>query len=79
MDPDDGTKHWCSTKVDSSGNHIVNQNEYGYCSKNCPLVDSQGELIYLTTSKPCTDPRGCVLATPTIATQPPCTDVRGCA
>ena len=37
MDPDDKTKRWCSTKVDSNGNHVVKQNEYGHCSKNCPI------------------------------------------
>ena len=41
-DQEDRTKHWCSTKVDSSGNHIVGQNKFGYCSKNCPLLDYDG-------------------------------------
>ena len=40
IDPEDETKHWCSTKVDSSGNHIVDQNEHGDCSKNCPFHDN---------------------------------------
>ena len=35
-DHEDRTKTWCSTKVDSKGNHIPNQNEYGHCGKNCP-------------------------------------------
>ena len=35
-DPDDRTKTWCSTKVDSRGNHITGQNEYGHCGINCP-------------------------------------------
>ena len=37
MDPDDKTKRWCSTKVDSNGNHVVKQNQFGHCSKNCPI------------------------------------------
>ena len=77
MDPADKTKHWCSTKVDSSGNHVVNKDEWGHCSKNCQIVNSLGELINSTTSKPCTDPRGC--ANPTKTTRPPCTDIRGCS
>ena len=28
--------HWCSTKVDSDGNHVLRQNEFGYCAANCP-------------------------------------------
>jgi len=27
---------WCSTKVDSDGNHVLRQNEFGYCAANCP-------------------------------------------
>ena len=42
IDHDDRSKHWCSTKVDSSGNHIVGQNEFGYCSKNCPILNYDG-------------------------------------
>ena len=30
-------KFWCSTKVDVNGSHIPNQNEYGYCSDDCPV------------------------------------------
>ena len=30
-------KFWCSTKVDINGSHIPNQNEYGYCSDDCPV------------------------------------------
>merc|ERR1719210_1519988 len=32
-DPDD--RFWCSTKVDEDGNHVVGQDEYGYCSDEC--------------------------------------------
>ena len=28
---------WCSTKVDSDGNHISNQDLWGICGPNCPL------------------------------------------
>jgi len=34
-------KRWCSTKTDSKGNHVTGQNEYGFCSPNCP-VHNQG-------------------------------------
>ena len=40
LDPDDKTKRWCSTKVDSNGNHVLKQNEYGHCSKNCPIQNN---------------------------------------
>ena len=56
---------------------MVNKDEWGHCSKNCQLVNSLGELINSTTSKPCTDPRGC--ANPTKTTRLPCTDIRGCS
>ena len=48
IDPDDNTKYWCSTKVDSNGNHVVNQSEYGYCSRNCPIQfdDQHGTQVY---------------------------------
>ena len=36
VDPDDKSKRWCSTKVDSNGNHVPNQNEYGHCGSFCP-------------------------------------------
>ena len=35
IDPDDRSKTWCSTKVDSRGNHITGQGEYGHCGNNC--------------------------------------------
>ena len=36
VDSDDKSKWWCSTKVDSNGNHVPNQNEYGHCGSSCP-------------------------------------------
>ena len=39
IDHKDNSKRWCSTKVDSEGNHIANQNEYGYCADDCPIDD----------------------------------------
>ena len=39
IDHEDNSKRWCSTKVDSNGNHIENENEYGYCSDDCPISD----------------------------------------
>jgi hypothetical protein len=37
VDPVDPTKRWCSTKVDSTGNHVKGQNEFGHCATNCPF------------------------------------------
>ena len=31
---------WCSTKVDSYGNHIVGKNYWGHCTSNCPTQSS---------------------------------------
>ena len=42
MDVDDKSKRWCSTKVDSHGNHIAHQNQYGHCANNCPAYNSHG-------------------------------------
>ena len=30
-------KRWCSTKVDANGNHVTGQDEYGFCSPDCPI------------------------------------------
>ena len=48
IDPDDNTKYWCSTKVDPNGNHVVNQSEFGHCSRNCPIQfnDQHGTQVY---------------------------------
>ena len=32
---------WCSTEVDSDGNHVLGQNAYGTCAKNCPYHDDK--------------------------------------
>ena len=37
IDPEDSTKHWCSTKVDSSGQHVAGSGEYGTCGPDCPV------------------------------------------
>jgi len=34
--PDDSSQRWCSTKVDSNGNHITGQRNWGYCDSKCP-------------------------------------------
>ncbi len=36
VDPDDSSKRWCSTKVDSDGNHVGGQGQYGHCGRGCP-------------------------------------------
>ena len=46
IDPEDETKHWCSTKVDSNGNHLIEKNEYGYCSNNCPIHNGISINLY---------------------------------
>ena len=33
-------REWCSTRTDRGGNHVSNQNEYGFCSNPCPLHNS---------------------------------------
>ena len=40
VDVDDKSKRWCSTKVDSHGNHIAKQHQYGHCGNNCPVQNS---------------------------------------
>ena len=40
VDVDDKSKRWCSTKVDSHGNHIAHQNQYGHCANNCPAYNN---------------------------------------
>ena len=37
---DNNNELWCSTKVDRNGNHVVGQNQYGYCNKFCPSDNS---------------------------------------
>jgi len=32
-------KLWCATKVDENGSYILNSNQYGYCTENCPEGD----------------------------------------
>ena len=49
IDHEDNSKRWCSTKVDSNGNHIANQNEYGYCADDCPTSDGEDIIIDETT------------------------------
>lgn len=36
IDPDDRTKRWCSTRVDSNGVHVGGQGQYGHCGSGCP-------------------------------------------
>ena len=38
-DPYVSTETWCSTKVDRNRNHIIGQNQYGFCSSSCPKHD----------------------------------------
>ena len=43
VDQENPSKRWCSTKVDSRGNHIVNQNEFGFCANDCPEHSKHSE------------------------------------
>ena len=55
IDHEDNSKRWCSTKVDSNGNHIANQNEFGYCADDCPTSDGEDIIIDETTENPIVD------------------------
>ena len=44
IDPDDSSKRWCSTQVDSNGNHVIGGGHYGECGSSCP-VHSDGSFI----------------------------------
>lgn len=33
---------WCSTEVDSRGNHLAIQGKWGFCGKNCPIPNKPG-------------------------------------
>jgi len=35
IDPEDSSERWCSTKVDSNGNHITGQGNWGHCNSKC--------------------------------------------
>ena len=35
IDPDDRSKTWCSTKVDSLNFHVTGKGEFGHCGNNC--------------------------------------------
>ena len=55
IDHEDNSKRWCSTEVDSNGNHIANQNEFGYCADDCPTSDGEDIIIDETTENPIVD------------------------
>ena len=40
---EDANLPWCSTKVNSDGNHVMG--EFGLCGDKCPRYDKPGELI----------------------------------
>ena len=51
VDPQDDSKHWCSTRVDRNGVHVPNVRQWGHCGPNCPLErrpkQSVSQLILL--------------------------------
>ena len=53
VDPQDDSKHWCSTRVDRNGVHVPNVRQWGHCGPNCPLErrpkQSVSQLILLST------------------------------
>jgi len=62
IDSNDKTKRWCSTKVDSNGNHVPSQNEYGYCGAFCPAhndAPAPGPTTVITLPTPCTAGEKC--------------------
>ena len=38
LDNEDSTS-WCSTKLDTNGNHLIGKGFWGICSKNCPVIN----------------------------------------
>ena len=34
---EENNKQWCSTKVDSKGDHVIGAEQWGYCGAHCPL------------------------------------------
>ena len=45
IDPVDPSKRWCSTKVDSQGNHMIGLDEYGHCNSNCPIANDNSNVV----------------------------------
>ena len=39
IDPEDSSKRWCSTQVDSNGVHVGGGGHYGQCGPSCPADD----------------------------------------
>merc|ERR1719402_883266 len=37
-DPENPGETWCSTKVDSDGNHVTGEDEWGLCGDGCPIT-----------------------------------------
>ena len=40
VDDDPDGRKWCSTKVDSDGDHVQNQGQWGYCIDQCQRLES---------------------------------------
>ena len=59
-DPAQGDEYpWCSTKVDSNGNHVSGQSQWGKCSPGCsqiPPPSTPSPTIPPTTNPPPTNP-----------------------
>ena len=45
QDPEVSTETWCSTKIDSRGEHIEGINAYGFCSSACPKHEENKFLV----------------------------------
>ena len=41
--PADASETWCSTKVDTAGNHVTGGGNFGFCSADCP--SNTGSLL----------------------------------
>ena len=43
--PADASETWCSTEVDSYGNHVAGEGEFGYCSEDCPKYTEETDDV----------------------------------
>jgi len=43
--PADASETWCSTKVDTAGNHVTGGGNFGFCSADCPSNTESSEAV----------------------------------
>jgi len=61
---DQARRPWCSTKVDSSGNHVVVGSHWGHCSKDCPIAGQPTPKPTAAPKTPAPTPKATPRATP---------------